>query len=471
MEYFYGLILDVINFNFKQSKNQLKFLICENKLKYICISSVYFLTTECSSLTVTLQSIYSIPLDWNSFSVYWYYHFHRDTTKSTTNDCATKSNKKGKENKNKLKFHCYDDGIMAITGLYAFTKSISHFDQWKPKSLLNATIISCKLKYVPVTNPNRPKSMVMMSIWSFQLKAPNPSSFHTTIWHMGGNIRAKNVLAMAPTNDMNSKYKTHVLFLFLHESGWEVKRETAFDIVAEPPESYKAHGQYDKRHNSHANVQHSHGRRKSIRRRTLTKLMPSKAYMAVPKNRGICDQWATAVLELRVGKSTKQYDRMIPRPMAIDMLAAVDKGAMNFKFLIMAHDIMGTKANIIFLKLIFRNEKNCFFSRHIPILYTIRIRPSSIFSLARPTFPNYNLHHTVLNYLSICIVLSLEIYYFHVFEVLNNYPQKVKLMMKIEILTPHGTYLFDGVGHEQYVHAAKSQLSYYDKYVDRGPEK
>lgn len=58
---------------------------------------------------------------------------------------------------------------------------------------------------------------------------------------------------------------THVLFLFLHESGWEVKRETAFDIVAESPESHKAHGQYDKCHNSHANVQHSHGRRKSIR--------------------------------------------------------------------------------------------------------------------------------------------------------------------------------------------------------------
>jgi hypothetical protein len=71
--------------------------------------------------------------------------------------------------------------------------------------------------------------------------------------------------------------------------------------------------------------------------------------MAVPKNRGICDQWATAVLELRVGKSTRQYDRMIPRPIAIDMLAAVDKGAMNFKFLIMAHDIMGTKANIMWM--------------------------------------------------------------------------------------------------------------------------
>jgi len=56
-------------------------------------------------------------LDWNSFSVYWYYHIHRDTTESTTNDGAKKSNKKGKENENKLKFHCYDVGLMAITGL------------------------------------------------------------------------------------------------------------------------------------------------------------------------------------------------------------------------------------------------------------------------------------------------------------------------------------------------------------------
>lgn len=64
--------------------------------------------------------------------------------------------------------------------------------------------MSCKLKYVPVMNPNKPKTMVRMSIWSFQLNVPNPSSFQTTIWHMGGNIRAKNVLAIAPTNDINS---------------------------------------------------------------------------------------------------------------------------------------------------------------------------------------------------------------------------------------------------------------------------
>lgn len=69
--------------------------------------------------------------------------------------------------------------------------------------------------------------------------------------------------------------------------------------------------------------------------------------MAVPKNRGICDQWATAVLVLSGGKSTTQYDRMMPRPMAIEKLAIADRGAMNFKFLIMAHAIMGTKANIM----------------------------------------------------------------------------------------------------------------------------
>jgi len=57
-------------------------------------------------------------LDWNSFSFCWYNHIHRDTAKSTTNDSAKKSNKKGKENKNKLKFHCYDVGLMDITGLY-----------------------------------------------------------------------------------------------------------------------------------------------------------------------------------------------------------------------------------------------------------------------------------------------------------------------------------------------------------------
>lgn len=65
-------------------------------------------------------------------------------------------------------------------------------------------MMSCKLKYVPVTNPKRPKIMVMMSMWSFQFNAPNPSSFQTTMWHMGGNISAKNVLAMAPTNDINN---------------------------------------------------------------------------------------------------------------------------------------------------------------------------------------------------------------------------------------------------------------------------
>lgn len=97
--------------------------------------------------------------------------------------------------------------------------------QWKPKSLLNATTISCKLKYVPVMNPNRPKSIVIMSMWSFQLNAPNPSSFQTTMWHIGGNIRAKNVLAMAPTNDINnarwgitSAAKTATITLILYET-------------------------------------------------------------------------------------------------------------------------------------------------------------------------------------------------------------------------------------------------------------
>lgn len=71
--------------------------------------------------------------------------------------------------------------------------------------------------------------------------------------------------------------------------------------------------------------------------------------MAVPKNSGICDQWATAVLEFKVGRSTTQYDRIMPRPMAIEILAAVDKGAMNFKFLIIAHDIIGTNANIMWM--------------------------------------------------------------------------------------------------------------------------
>lgn len=32
-------------------------------------------------------------------------------------------------------------------------------------------------------------------------------------------------------------------------------------------------------------------------------------------------------------------------------------------------------------------------------------------------------------------------------------------------------YLFDGVGHEQYVHAAKSQLCNNDKNVDQSPGK
>lgn len=63
--------------------------------------------------------------------------------------------------------------------------------------------MSYKLKYVPVTNPNRPKTIVIMSIWSFQLKTPNPSSFQTTMWQIGGKISAKNVLAMAPTKDIN----------------------------------------------------------------------------------------------------------------------------------------------------------------------------------------------------------------------------------------------------------------------------
>jgi len=48
------------------------------------------------------------------------------------------------------------------------------------------------------------------------------------------------------------------MFLFLHESGGEVERETSFDIVAKPPESHKAHGQNDKGHDGHADVQHSH---------------------------------------------------------------------------------------------------------------------------------------------------------------------------------------------------------------------
>lgn len=56
-----------------------------------------------------------------------------------------------------------------------------------------------------------------------------------------------------------------MLFLFLHESGWEIEGETSFDVVAESPEPHKAHGQYDKGHDGHADVQHSHSWSKSIR--------------------------------------------------------------------------------------------------------------------------------------------------------------------------------------------------------------
>lgn len=52
----------------------------------------------------------------------------------------------------------------------------------------------------------------------------------------------------------------HIIECILHKRRRKIKRETAFNVVAESPESHEAHCQYDKSHDGHADVQDSHGR-------------------------------------------------------------------------------------------------------------------------------------------------------------------------------------------------------------------
>lgn len=56
----------------------------------------------------------------------------------------------------------------------------------------------------------------------------------------------------------------HFIEYILHEGRRKIECETAFDVVAEPPESNEAHCQYDKSHDCHTDIQYAHSRCKPI---------------------------------------------------------------------------------------------------------------------------------------------------------------------------------------------------------------